>query len=253
MSLPSTDLTGRTALVTGAGAGIGRAIARAYGAAGATVVVTDINAESAETVAEEVRAAGGKAWSTTLDVTDPQAHIDLVAEIESREGALHIACNNAGLTAPPVSIGDMSIEQWNKVRTVDLDGTFYGMRAQAPAMVRAGGGVIVSISSIAGDRGLRGMAPYSAAKHGVNGLTKTLAMEYGDKNVRAVSVGPAYIATGLEQSLPPEVRDSLPGLHALGRMGRPEEVGSVVAFLSSDAASFMSGSYIPVDGGYLAD
>lgn len=202
MSLPTTDLTGRVALVTGAGAGIGRAVALAYGAAGATVVVTDINGENAETVAEEVRAAGGKAWATTLDVTDPQAHLDLVAEIESREGALHIACNNAGLTAPPVPIGEMPVELWEKVRTVDLDGTFYGMRAQAPAMARAGGGAIVSISSIAGDRGLRGMAPYAASKHGVNGLTKTLAIEYGDQNVRAVAVGPAYIATGLEQNLP---------------------------------------------------
>ncbi len=139
-----------------------------------------------------------------------------------------------------------------KVRNVDLDGVFYGVRAQIPAMLRAGGGVIVTISSIAGKRGLFGMAPYAAAKHGVIGLMQTIAWEYGQQGIRALSVGPAYIATGLENNIPVEIRRTLPGMHALGRMGEPREVGDTVAWLSSDQASFLTGSYIPVDGGYLA-
>lgn len=153
---------------------------------------------------------------------------------------------------PPSPVAELSLDTWNKVRSVDLDGVFYGVRAQLPLLVERGGGAVIAISSIAADRGLLGMAPYSVSKHGVNGLIKTVAWEYGSQGVRALSVGPAYIATGLEQNLPPEVRDSLPGLHALGRMGRPEEVGDLVAWLSSEQASFLTGSYIPVDGGYLA-
>lgn len=119
-------------------------------------------------------------------------------------------------------------------------------------MLRAGGGVIISTSSIAGDRGLEGMLPYSTAKHGVIGMMKTIALEYGMKGIRALAVGPAYIKTGLEQNIPEETRDQLAGMHAVGRMGEPEEVGDTFAWLSSDQASFITGSYIPVDGGYLA-
>jgi NAD(P)-dependent dehydrogenase (short-subunit alcohol dehydrogenase family) len=138
------------------------------------------------------------------------------------------------------------------VWSVDLDGVLYGVRAQIPAMLRAGGGVIVSTSSIAGERGLWGMLPYSAAKHGVIGMMKTIAWEYGTQGIRALAVGPAYIKTGLEENIPVDVREQLPGMHALGRMGEPREVGDTFAWLSSDQASFLTGSYIPVDGGYLA-
>ncbi|GIJ29429.1 oxidoreductase [Micromonospora qiuiae] len=245
-------LNGKIALVTGGGAGIGRAIAQAYANAGASVMVTDINSDAADAVASEITESGGTADSRHLDTTDPDQHFDVIKDIEERFGRLDIAANNAGVTVPAVPTADLPLDQWEKVRNVDLDGVFYGVRAQIPAMLRAGGGVIVTISSIAGKRGLFGMAPYAAAKHGVIGIMQTIAWEYGQQGIRALSVGPAYIATGLENNIPVEIRRTLPGMHALGRMGEPREVGDTVAWLSSDQASFLTGSYIPVDGGYLA-
>ena len=245
-------LKGKVALVTGAGAGIGRAIARAYADAGATVMVTDIDDEAAAAVATEIVDAGGTAASARLDTTDPEAHFAVVEAIEERFGRLDIAANNAGVTVPATVTAELSLEDWQKVRNVDLDGVFYGVRAQIPALQRAGGGAILVTSSIAGDRGLFGMAPYAAAKHGVIGLMQTIALEYGEQNIRALAVGPAYIKTGLEDNIPEEIRRTLPGMHALGRMGEVEEVANAFVFLSSDKASFLTGSYIPVDGGYLA-
>ncbi|GGM35652.1 oxidoreductase [Micromonospora sonchi] len=245
-------LNGKIALVTGGGAGIGRAIAQAYAKAGASVMVTDIDSDAAAAVASEITESGGTADSRHLDTTDPERHFAVIKYIEERFGRLDIAANNAGVTVPAVPTADLPLDQWEKVRNVDLDGVFYGVRAQIPAMLRAGGGVIVTISSIAGKRGLFGMAPYAAAKHGVIGIMQTIAWEYGQQGIRALSVGPAYIATGLENNIPVEIRKTLPGMHALGRMGEPREVGDTVAWLSSDQASFLTGSYIPVDGGYLA-
>lgn len=245
-------LEGKVALVTGGAAGLGRAIAESYAREGATVMVTDINAEGAAAVADAIKGSGGKADSARLDTTDPEQHVDVVTQIESKFGRLDIAANNAGITLPAVPTVDLSIDDWHKVRSVDLDGVFYGLKAQLPAMLRAGGGVIVSTSSIAGQRGLWGMLPYSASKHGVIGMMKTIALEYGEQGIRALAVGPAYIKTGLEDNIPADVRAQLPGMHALGRMGEPREVGDTFAWLSSDQASFLTGSYIPVDGGYLA-
>lgn len=245
-------LEGKVALVTGAAAGIGRAIAEAYAKAGAAVMVTDIDEAGAADVASAITDAGGAAASARLDTTDPDQHASVVAEIEERFGRLDIAANNAGVTINATPTADLTLEQWEKVRAVDLDGVFFGVRVQIPAMLRAGGGVIVTTSSIAGERGLFGMAPYAAAKHGVIGLMQTIAWEYGEQGIRALAVGPAYIKTGLENHIPEEIRRTLPGMHALGRMGEPHEVADVFAWLSSDRASFMTGSYIPVDGGYLA-
>lgn len=245
-------LDGKVALVTGAGAGIGRAIAAAYADAGATVMVTDIDTGAAEAVAKEITDGGGTAASAHLDTTDPDQHEAVIAQVEERFGRLDIAANNAGVTVPATPTAELPIEQWQKVRNVDLDGVFYGVRAQIPAMLRAGGGVILVTSSIAGERGLYGMAPYAAAKHGVIGLMQTIAWEYGEQGIRALSVGPAYIKTGLEENIPEDIRRQLPGMHALGRMGEPHEVADAFVWLSSDKASFLTGSYIPVDGGYLA-
>ena len=245
-------LEGKVALVTGGGAGLGKAIAESYAREGAKVMVTDINQESAAAVASAISDNGGTAASALLDTTDPQQHLDVVAQIEEKFGRLDIAANNAGITIPAVPTVDLSIEDWTRVRNVDLDSVFYGLKAQLPAMLRAEGGVIVTTSSIAGERGLWGMLPYSAAKHAVIGMMKTVALEYGTQGIRALAVGPAFIKTGLEDFMPEEARKQLPGMHAVGRMGEPHEVGDTFAWLSSDQASFLTGSYIPVDGGYLA-
>src|SRR5690625_1023645 len=236
-------LEGKVALVTGGGAGLGKAIAESYAREGAKVMVTDINQESAAAVASAISDNGGTAASALLDTTDPQQHLDVVAQIEEKFGRLDIAANNAGITIPAVPTVDLSIEDWTRVRNVDLDSVFYGLKAQLPAMLRAEGGVIVTTSSIAGERGLWGMLPYSAAKRAVIGMMKTVALESGTQGIRALAVGPAFIKTGLEDFMPEEARKQLPGMHAVGRMGEPHEVGDTFAWLSSDQASFLTGSY----------
>lgn len=245
-------LEGKVALVTGAAAGIGREIALSYARSGASVMVTDIDEGGAQTVAKQITDAGGVAGAMRLDTTDPQQHVEVVGAIEERFGKLDVAANNAGITVDATPVADLPLDDWHRVRAVDLDGVFYGAHAQIPAMLRAGGGVILVTSSIAGERGLWGMAPYAAAKHGVIGLMQTISWEYGAQNIRALAIGPAYIRTGLEEHIPEEVRNQLPGMHALGRMGEVEEVANTFVWLSSDHASFLTGSYIPVDGGYLA-
>ena len=245
-------LEGKVALVTGAAKGIGRAIAESYAREGASVMVTDVDLDGALEVAETIRAGGANAAGAHLDTTDADEHVDTIALVEKRFGRLDIAANNAGVALPPTPTADLPLQMWEAVRRVDLDGVFYGVRAQLPAMLRAGGGVIITTSSIAGERGMPGMLPYSAAKHAVIGMMQTVAWEYGSQGIRALTVGPAYIKTGLEANLPTEIVDQLPPTHALGRFGEPREVGDTFAWLSSDQASFLTGSYIPVDGGYLA-
>lgn len=245
-------LTGKVALVTGAGAGIGRAVALSYASNGAKVLVTDVDESTGSETVRLITQAGGIASFIRNDVTVAEDSERAVAAALSEYGRLDVACNNAGISTTPTPAADTSIETWNKVIAVDLTGVFFGIRAQIPAMIDAGGGSIVNISSIAGAVGLAGIAAYTAAKHGVVGLTRNIALEYGDKNIRATAVGPAFIKTGLENHFPPEFRKELDGMHALGRMGEPSEVANLVTWLSSDQASFVTGNYYAVDGGYLS-
>lgn len=240
------------ALVTGAAAGIGAASARSLARGGASVLVTDIDGEGAQRVADEITAAGGTAIAAALDAGDAAQHAAAVALAEDRFGGLDTAVNNAGLTIPSTRTAELTDEQWHRVVGLDLNGVFYGARAQIPALLRAGGGTIITISSIASERALVGMSPYSAAKHAVVGLMQTIAWEYGAEGIRALTVAPGFIATGMEANLDAETAASLPGLHALSRLGRPEEVGDAVAWLASPQASFISGANVPVDGGLLA-
>ncbi|MDN4473008.1 SDR family NAD(P)-dependent oxidoreductase [Demequina zhanjiangensis] len=252
MTTTDQTTTPLRALVTGAGAGIGAASARSLARNGAKVLVTDINLEAAQRTADEITAAGGVAIAAALDASSNDDHVAAVALAEKEFGGLDIAINNAGLTIPSTPTADVTDAQWHKVIDVDLTGAFYGVRAQIPALQRAGGGTIITVSSIAGERALVGMSPYSAAKHAVVGLMQTVAWEYGKDGIRALSVAPGFIATGMEANLDDETAASLPGLHALNRLGRPEEVGDAIAWLAGPQASFISGSYIPVDGGLLA-
>ncbi|HAN23735.1 MAG: short-chain dehydrogenase [Microbacterium sp.] len=242
----------RTALVTGAGRGIGRACALALAETGVAVLVTDLDGDAADAVRAEIADRGGVALAQALDTTSSEEHARAIDLVSAHWGGLDVAVNNAGITQPATDTADISPAQWRRVLDVNLDGVFYGVRLQLPALLERGGGVIVTISSLGGVRGLVGMSPYAAAKHAINGLMKTVALEYGSRGVRALAVGPAYVATGLERNLPADVQASLPGLHALNRIGQPEEIGAAVAWLASPAASLITGSYIPVDGGYLA-
>ena len=242
---------GKTALVTGAGSGIGEAIALDLGAAGARVVVADLNEAAAGQVAERIRAAGGQAVATGGDVADPKAVADLV-DLARRNGGLHLLVNNAGIGGESNPAGEYSLEGWHKVIDVNLHSVFYGLRYGIPAMLEAGGGAIVNMASILGSVGFAGSGAYVAAKHAVIGLTKTAAMEYGDKGIRINAVGPAFIDTPLLSHMPPETIDWLVGKHPVGRLGRAGEVSALVLFLLSDRASFITGSYHLVDGAYTA-
>lgn len=241
------EFDGRVAVVTGAGSGMGRVEALALAAKGATVWVADISAESGSAVAREIEAAGGSARFVGLDVTDPAAWAGFAEEIEQRDGRLDGLVNNAGVSHR-FGILDTTDEDWRRVMDVNLSSVFYGMRALAPLMARAGGGSIVNISSISGLLGYFA-AGYAASKWGVRGLSKTAALEFADRGIRVNSIHPGLVETPLLNSGSSAfVEESLRGVPA-GRVADPKEIADTVLFLLSDSSTYITGTEIVVDGG----
>lgn len=246
-------LKDKVAIVTGAGSGIGREVALSYAREGAKVVVSDIDDTGGKATVDMILKDGGSAMYVHANVASAADNEMLVKKTVDAYGALHIACNNAGIGGPAALTGEYPIDGWEKVIGINLNGVFYGMRYQIPEMLKAGGGAIVNIASILGQVGFATASAYVAAKHGVVGLSKNAAIEYADKGIRVNSVGPAFIKTPLlEKNLTPDVMDFLVTKHPIGRMGEASEVAELVLWLSSDKASFVTGSYYAVDGGYLS-
>jgi NAD(P)-dependent dehydrogenase (short-subunit alcohol dehydrogenase family) len=246
-------LAGKTAVVTGAAGGIGRGVALELAREGAAVLVSDLAAAKVggeETVAL-IDAEGGSAAFTPCDVTSAQDCAALVDTAMARFGALDCAVNNAGI-AVHKPLAEVTEEEYDRVLAVNLKGVFLGMRAQIPAMVERGGGAIVNIASVAGLMAVPLISPYTASKHGIIGLTRNAAMEYGAAGVRVNAVCPNAIRTPLMDASPPEFVADLIRPQAIPRVGEPEEVGFAVAYLCSDRAAFVTGVALPVDGGFAA-
>lgn len=251
----------KIAIVTGAGSGLGEATALLFAKNGATVVLADADVEAAERVLANIESEGGRGLVVKTDVSKVEDAKNLVDRTVQEFGRLDIAVNNAGIGGATAPTGEYPVDGWDTIIGINLSGVFYGMRHQIPAMLATGGGAIVNMSSVAGMAGLPNAAGYAAAKHGVIGLTKTAALDHAEHGIRVNAVGPGFINTpllGKRSVLDAGSSDTsaetqaLAAMHPMNRLGEANEVAELVLFLASERASFITGSYYNVDGGYLA-
>lgn len=247
------DFHGKVVLVTGASTGVGEGIAEYLFQSGATVIITGRNESALRITAKKIDKTGKKVISLPMDVSNAEEFKNTIRIIEENQGGLNYLVNNAGITGPHgVAIEDYPLDEWQHVVDTDISGTFYGMKFAIPAIIRAGGGAIVNLSACNGVVGIAGISAYTAAKHAVLGLTRSVALEYAQKGVRVNAVGPGYVETPNILSLPLPVQQLMASTHPMGRMAKRAEIAKVVGFLLSDNSSFITGAFIPIDGGYTA-
>lgn len=246
-------LKNKVAVVSGAGSGIGRAVAETYAREGAKVVVADINVANGEETVARIKKEGGDAFFVKADSSTAKDNKMLVEAVVEKYGRLDIACNNAGMGGAAAPTGEYDPESWDKVIALNLSGVFYACRYEIEQMMKNGGGSIVNIASIHGTVAAPNSVAYTASKHGVVGITKNIASEYGEKNIRCNAVGPGYIETPLlTDHLNKDMMKAVTDKSTMKRLGTPQEIADLVVFLSSDKSSFTTGSYIIADGGYTA-
>jgi len=245
---------GKVALVTGAASGIGESVALLYAKEGAKVIVSDIDDSGGQKTVDRIEKSGGEAVYVRADVSNPDDCMRLVGQALAKYDHLDFACNNAGIGGEQNPVAELSVEGWSRTIAINLSGVFYCMHHEIQAMLKNGGGSIVNMASILGQVGFAGAAAYVSAKHGVVGLTQNAALEYSKAGIRVNSVGPAFIQTPMIEGViaDPGAARALTAAHPIGRLGQPDEVAELVIWLSSDKASFVTGSYYPIDGGYLA-
>ena len=250
------ELHGKVALVTGAATGIGRAAARALATEGASVVVADVDVERGREVAKEIEDKGGVAIFVETDVSDDASVAACVSRAVEHFGGLDLAFNNAGIEGVPAITHECTPENWQRTLAVNLNGVWFCMRHELPAMLARGGGAIVNNSSVAGLVGFASIPAYTASKHAILGLTKTAALEYAKLGIRVNAVCPGVIDTEMIDRFTghhrPDADAAMVATEPVGRYGRPEEIADAVVWLCSERASFVTGQAIAVDGGFVA-
>lgn len=252
------SLQGKVALVTGGAQGLGQATAEKLAASGCKVVVADLQEEKAEAACAAIRDSGGEASAMAVDVTDPAGVGEMVGTVIDRHGRLDYAVNNAGTEGVIAATDQYPDERWNQVIAVNLTGVFLCMKEELKVMREQQSGSLVNIASICGVTGMANFAAYNASKHGVVGLTRTAALEFATEGVRVNAVGPGFARTamitdrGLEAKPGSEVYREIEAMHPMNRMAEPSEIAEAVAFLCSDASSFVTGQVLLADGGFMA-